>query len=125
MLKFLRGDFFCAPFGDSDILEDETRAHGASANDKWNDIQISESSIKLKLSKNISGAEWIKEISIRENESVIYQKHIFIGGKGRIPVGHHLMLKIPNKAFISFSDFEFAGTPPQPIESDNKMGRSV
>ena len=125
MLKFLRGDFFCAPFGASDILEDETRAHGASANDKWNDIQISNSSIKLKLSKNISGAELLKEISISENESVIYQKHTFIGGKGKIPVGHHLMLKIPNKAFISFSDFVFAGTPPDPIETEKDQGRSL
>jgi len=125
MLKFLRGDFFCTPFGASDVLEDEIRAHGASANDKWNDIQISSSSIKLKLSKNISGAELIKEISISENESVIYQKHTFIGGKGRIPVGHHLMLKIPNKAFISFSDFVFAGTPPDPIETEKDQGRSL
>jgi hypothetical protein len=125
MLKFLRGDFFCAPFGASDILEDETRAHGASANDKWDDIQISNSSIRLKLSKSISGAELIKEISISENESVIYQKHSFIGGEGRISVGHHLMLKIPSRAFISFSDFVFAGTPPQPIESDKNLGRSL
>ena len=125
MLKFLRGDFFCAPFGASDLLEDEPRAHGASANDKWKEIQISNSSIKLKLSKKISGAELIKEISISEDESVIYQKHTFIGGNGRIPVGHHLMLKIPDRAFISFSDFIFAGTPPQPIEPDQNMGRSL
>jgi len=125
MLKFLRGDFFCAPFGASDMLEDEIRAHGASANDKWDDIQITKSSIKLKLSKKISGAELIKEISIGENEAVVYQKHTFIGGNGKIPVGHHSMLKIPDKAFISFSDFVFGGTPPQPIETDAKLGRSI
>ncbi len=125
MLKFLRGDFFCAPFGASDILEDETRAHGASANDKWNDIQITKSSLKLKLSKNISGAELIKDISVGENEAVVYQKHTFIGGNGKIPVGHHSILKIPGKAFIGFSNFVYAGTPPQPIESDPNLGRSI
>jgi len=125
MLKFLRGDFFCAPFGASDILEDETRAHGASANDKWNDIQINKSSIKLNLSKKISGAELTKEISIGEDEAVVYQKHTFVGGDGKIPVGHHSMLKIPNKAFISFSDFVFGGTPPQPVETEANLGKSI
>ena len=125
MLKYLRGDFFCAPFGASDLLADETRPHGSSANDKWNDIHIDDSSIKLRLSKNISGAELIKEISIRENETVIYQKHTFVGGEGKIPVGHHAMLRIPSRAFISFSDFDFAGTPPQPIETESNLGRSI
>ncbi len=125
ILKYLRGDFFCAPFGASDILKDESRDHGTSANDKWNEIEVTKSSLKLKLSKKISGAELIKEISINENESVVYQKHIFKGGKGKIPVGHHAMLKIPDSCFISFSDFEFAGTPPFIVEPDSSKGRSV
>lgn len=125
MLKYLRGDFFCAPFGASDLLADETRPHGSSANDKWDAIHIDDSSIKLELSKKISGAELIKEICIQENETVIYQKHTFIGGEGLLPVGHHAMLKIPSKAFISFSDFDFAGTPPQPIETKSNLGRSI
>jgi len=87
ILKFLRGDFFCAPFGASDVLPDESRDHGTSANDKWNEIEVNNSSFKLKLLKKISGAELIKEISINENESVVYQKHTFKGGTGKIPVG--------------------------------------
>jgi len=125
MLRFLRGDFFCAPFGASDLLEDEKRDHGTSANDKWDVIEAAESSIRLKLSKKISDAELIKEISILENENVVYEKHIFRGGQGKIPVGHHAMLKIPGNCFISFSDFEFGGTPPQPIETEPGKGRSV
>lgn len=125
MLKYLRGDFFCAPFGDSDVLKEETRGHGASANDKWDDIENNSSSIKLRLFKKISGAELIKEISINEYESVVYQKHTFIGGKGKIPIGHHAMLKVPDKVYLSFSDYAFGGTPPQPVETDPKLGRSI
>lgn len=125
MLKYLRGDFFCAPFGASDFLEDETRAHGASANDRWNSIQKNNSVIKLKLSKKILGAELTKEVSIGENETVVYQKHTFIGGSGKIPVGHHAMLKIPGKAFISFSDFVFGSTPPEIVEPNPEQGRSI
>ena len=125
MLKYLRGDFFCAPFGASDLQDDETRPHGASANAKWKNVQITNSSIKLKLSKNILGAELTKEIRITENESVVYQKHTFRGGNGKIPVGHHAMLKIPSKAYLSFSEYSFGGTPPQAIEIDASMGKSI
>ncbi|NWF90682.1 MAG: hypothetical protein HXY50_14635 [Ignavibacteriaceae bacterium] len=125
MLKNLRGDFFCAPFGASDLMADETRPHGSSANDKWDIINIEEDSIKLKLSKNILGAELIKEIKIAKDETVIYQKHTFTGGRGIIPIGHHAMLRIPTNAYISFSEFEFGGTPPLPIENDITLGRSI
>ena len=35
MLRMLRGDFFCAPFGSSDVLPHETRVHGLTANGTW------------------------------------------------------------------------------------------
>lgn len=125
VLKYLRGDFFCAPFGDSDILPDENLGHGTSANDEWKLIEAVPSSIKFELCKRISGAEVIKEISIREGHPVIYQKHTFIGGQGKIPIGHHAMLRVPGKAYISFSDFVFGGTPPYPVETDPAKGNSV
>lgn len=125
VVKNLRGDFFCAPFGASDLLPEETRTHGTSANDFWNLIDQSASVVKLELSKKISGASLIKEVSINKDETTVYQKHTFIGGKGKIPVGHHAMLKIPSKAFISFSDFIFGGTPPQVVEPNPDLGRSV
>jgi hypothetical protein len=125
MLRYLRGDFFCAPFGDSDLLPDEQRAHGTPANDTWNKVEKTESLLKFKLAKKVSGSELTKAISIRENEHVVYQKHIFSGGQGKLPIGHHAMLKIPEKAFISFSDYQFGGTPPVPVESDPSKGNSI
>ena len=35
MLRGLRGDFFCAPFGECDLTPAETRPHGATANRRW------------------------------------------------------------------------------------------
>lgn len=125
MLKMLRGDFFCAPFGDSDLMEDETRGHGSSANDLWVLTEATNSSMKFKLFRKILGSELTKEITIHENEQVVYQKHIFQGGEGNIPVGHHAMIKVKSKAYLSFSDFSFAGTPPKPIEPDPISGRSI
>lgn len=125
MLRMLRGDFFCAPFGDSDLLEDEKRGHGSSANDLWDLVEETKSSLKLKLSKKILGAELLKEITVNENETVVYQKHTFNGGEGKIPVGHHAMLKVKSNAYLSFSDFIYGGTPPDPVEPDPQKGRSV
>lgn len=125
VLKNLKGDFFCAPFGDSDILEEEERAHGSSANEIWDNIKITQSSMVFQLSKKICGAELIKEIAIHDGESVVYQKHTFKGGKGKIPVGHHAMLKVSSKGFLSFSDFIFGGAPSQAVETNSDNGRSI
>src|SRR4051812_19449213 len=35
ILRILRGDFFCAPFGSSDVIPGETRVHGLPANGTW------------------------------------------------------------------------------------------
>ena len=116
ILKILRGDFFCAPFGDSDILEDESRPHGASANDFWNVVDQTESCIDLTLNKKIMGAELRKKVFLKNDQSIIYQQHEFIGGEGKIPIGHHTMLKTDKKLFLSFSNLVWAGTPNKEIE---------
>ena len=61
MLRMLRGDFFCAPFGDSDTLEDETRAHGSTANEKWNLINKDNHHLEFKLNKKVMGADVLKK----------------------------------------------------------------
>ena len=116
VLKILRGDFFCAPFGDSDIIEDETRPHGASANDFWNVINHTDSSIELSLNKKIVSAELHKKVFLKDDHSVVYQQHEFIGGEGKIPIGHHSMLKADKKLHLSFSNYVWAGTPNEEIE---------
>lgn len=125
MLKMLRGDFFCAPFSDSDVLEDEDRPHGTTANDKWSLIFHNEHELKFKLDKKVSGAEVIKKITLKSDHPVIYQEHLITGGKGKIPIGHHLMLKVPEKIYLSFSNFLFGETPASPVETDPQMGSSI
>jgi hypothetical protein len=125
MLRNLRNDFFCAPFGDSDFLEGEASAHGATANDRWNEIIITNNKIELELSKKIMGAKVKKIISIVEDHSVVYEEHIFEGGSGKIPVGHHLMLKVEEQILLNFSDWIYGGTPPFTIEPNPEMGNSL
>ena len=124
MLKLLRNDFFCAPFGDSDILSEENRAHGSTANDKWRAINITPKKIELQLCANIMEADVRKIISIEDEHSVIYEEHIFKGGGGKIPIGHHLMLKADSPLKLSFSNFILGATPPSPIETAPELGQS-
>ncbi len=125
MLKLLRGDFFCAPFGASDILKDEDRDHGATSNDKWNLVSKDEQSIELKLGKKVSGADIVKRIKLKKEHPVVYQEHRLTGGNGKIPIGHHLMLKVPEKVYLSFSNFLFGETPDVPVEADPERGFSL
>jgi hypothetical protein len=113
------------PFGESDILKDEVRSHGTTANDKWNLISYNKKELKFKLDKKVSGAEVIKKITLKSDHPVIYQEHLITGGEGKIPIGHHLMLKIPEKIYLSFSNFLFGETPPSPVETDPEMGNSI
>ena len=125
MLKLLRGDFFCAPFGASDILKDEDRDHGATSNDKWNLVSKDEQSIELKLEKKVSSADIVKRIKLIKEHPVVYQEHQLTGGSGEIPIGHHLMLKVPEKVYLSFSNYLFGETPDNPIETDPELGFSL
>jgi hypothetical protein len=125
MLRMLRGDFFCAPFGDSDVLENESRPHGAPANDVWTLEERSETHVTCRLAKDVSGATVRKRIHLQPDHPVVYQEHVLAGGAGDIPIGHHAMLRAEEPLLLGFAPFHWAGTPPQTFEGDPERGRSL
>lgn len=125
MLQNLRGDFFCAPFGASDVDPNEVRPHGATSNDLWEPIETTQGSGHWKLSCPVMGAIVTKKIHLKNGHPTIYQEHIFEGGNGHIPIAHHLMLKANSSLKLSFSPYQFAATPPDPIENDPNLGKSI
>lgn len=125
ILLNLRCDFFCAPFGASDMDPGEDRPHGASANDAWIPEKITPTSGYWKLRPKISGAVLHKVITLKEGHPVVYQTHTFEGGQGSLPIAHHLMLKASKPLNLSFSPCKFIGTPPSPVETDPEKGRSL
>jgi hypothetical protein len=124
MLRTLRGDFFCAPFGDSDVLLDESRPHGAPANDLWRLEQRRDHALTLRLEPTILGATLHKHVTLRPDHPVVYQEHVFEGGSGSLPMGHHAMLRLPRPSRLAFSPRIWMGTPPDPIETPPR-GRSL
>ena len=62
------------------------------------------------------GATVGKHVAVRPGETVIYQRHTLSGGTGRLPIGHHAMLKAESPLQLAFAPLLTALTPPEPVE---------
>jgi hypothetical protein len=126
-LKHLSIDFFCAPFGMSDV--EAAPAHGWSANAPW-ELQNVESlpdgmCASFTLSRKILSATLTKTLTVRDHHPFLYQSHRFDGGKGRLPVAYHAMVDLPNGGVLSVSPKILAETMSEPLEDDAAKGRSI
>jgi hypothetical protein len=119
ILQLLRGDFFCAPFSDSDVLADaeDRLPHGPSANAPWRLLSRGDDALELELDRTVMGARLRKRIELRPGHAAVYQRHTFLGGSGRLPVAHHAMLRVPETVYLGFSRYVWAGTPPGVVET--------
>ncbi len=127
VLRYLSGDFFCAPFGTSDV--EEAPLHGWPANAPWKMVETrAEESgrtvARYELGHIILGAKVIKEFTLRAGHPFLYQRHIFMGGAGALPVANHAMTRFDAPGTLSFSPKLFAETPEFPLERDPAIGRS-
>jgi hypothetical protein len=126
-LKYLAGDFFCAPFGRSDV--EEAPSHGWPANSQWQPIDQTKFeggvSARFQLIKRVMGATLVKEITLRDNHPFAYQRHVFAGGQGAVSVASHAMTRFDRPGFLFFSPKAFAETPPLQQEPDPRRGHSV
>jgi hypothetical protein len=126
-LRNLAGDFFCAPFADSDI--DGAPGHGWTANGHWDFDGIDQDSggvtARFTLQEKVFGATVRKAVTLRQGQPIVYQRHVFEGGAGALPMAHHAMVRAPGGAALSFSPKAFGTTPPTPVEPDAARGRSV
>jgi hypothetical protein len=125
VIRVLRGDFFCLPFGNGPV------AHGRTANDPWRFEGIAEQgrSRELTLSMDLGPGEGHvrKRIRIMEGEPVIYQEHAITGFTGAVPLGHHPILKLPDRPGAGILDMSppVAGfTTPERIEDPAGGGYS-
>jgi hypothetical protein len=124
MLRVLRGDFFCAPFGANDVMPGDGPQHGLPASGDWRPVESGDGFIEAELATPIMGARLTKRVETRPGETAVYQRHVFTGGEGRLPVGHHAMLRAEGTLKLGFAPRLFAGTPPEPVEMA-PAGRSI
>jgi hypothetical protein len=121
-LTRLGGDFFCAPFAGS---EGGSPLHGWSANAAWDVRSAHGGTLQAVLSKTIMGAMLVKELSLEDGHPFVYQRHVFIGGHGRISCSNHANLSLPEGGLIRTSAKSRWETPAQPQEGDPARGRSA
>lgn len=134
VLKALRGDFFCLPFGGNDkpYRKEEHPVHGETANRKWKFEAIEETkeSIGLHLSMNTSVRKGRvdKWIGLVAGHGVIYQRHIVSDMEGFMNFGHHATLKFPDRegaARLSTSPLDFGQVAVEPVEKPEQRGYSI
>jgi hypothetical protein len=121
------GRLLLRAFRPKDLRAEEQRDHGLTANGVWRLREQSGNRVLLELEGRVSGAIVTKEVFLRPREPVVYQRHRFDGGTGALPMGHHAMLRAPEGEALglSFSRWAWAGTAPEPVESDPARGRSL
>lgn len=124
MLHMLRGDFFCAPFGPNDVIPGGGPLHGDPASSTWRPTASGDGFVEAELDARIMGARLIKRVEARPGEAIVYQRHTLVGGDGRLPAGHHAMLRAERTLRLGFAPRVFAGTPPDPVEAP-PSGRSI
>ncbi len=97
----LAGDFFCAPFGASDV--EAAPAHGWPANSRWDVAKTQPGSLRLVLQRDVLGARIEKRLRLVADAPILYQEHLVTGGSGGLTVAHHPMVRIAGGARFSCS----------------------
>ena len=124
----ISGDFFCAPFAAADV--EPAPSHGWTANAPWRlvgtrVVEGGGTTATFVLDRPVMGARVLKELTLRDDHPFLYQRHIFEGGAGALPVANHAMVSLPQGGQLSFSPKRWAETPTTALETDPARGRSV
>src|ERR1700752_4483731 len=113
-LARISGDFFCAPFCTPDV--EPAPPHGWPANAAWapvDSIPVAGGGVAATfvLEKPVMGARVLKELTLRDGHPFLYQRHIFEGGTGALPVANNAMVRLPSGGRVSYSPKRWAETP--------------
>jgi len=120
VLKPLRGDFFCMPFGGNNHYRNEKHvAHGETATSKWSLLGTERngtvSTLSLQMKTKVRPGSVTKKISLVDGHNAIDCQHILDGYSGKMCLGHHATLHIPDEPeslHFSCSPFRFGYTAP-------------
>jgi hypothetical protein len=115
--RWLAGDFLAAPMGAG-----PHGLHGPAANGNWRPTPAPPHTLRAVLDGEVGGATLVKELGVQDDHPFVYQRHLFIGGSGALPVSNHAMISVPNGAKLSFSRKRWWETLAEPMETTR--GRS-
>jgi len=133
ILKVLRGDFFCMPFGGNSrpYRGEQHPVHGETANNPWKLVAQEESqdrcSLHLQLATKIRRGHVDKRINLVRGHPAVYCEHVISGMRGPMDLGHHAMLKFPEEpgsGLVSTSRFVTGQVFPGAFELPAQRGYS-
>ncbi len=112
--RSLAGDFFCAPFGASDV--EDAPPHGWSANSPWCIADCGYRRLEGTLDRPVMGARLRKVLQLAPDAPLLLQEHWIEGGSGSLTVAHHPMVSIAGQGKFTCSPKRVALTPEAPLE---------
>src|SRR5688500_17802998 len=103
VIRALRGDFFCMPFGGnaSRYRGEQHPIHGEVANANWKFESLEtiddRATLHLSLRTRVRAARVDKRITLVRGHRAVYSQHVVSGASGPTCVGQHAMLKFPDE----------------------------
>jgi hypothetical protein len=134
MLKALRGDFFCLPFGGNGTPHDGEQhpPHGETANAAWTfeglEQDGDQTALRLTLETKVRPGRVTKEVTLVAGHAALYQRHTVTGMAGLMSFGHHAMLRFPDhegSGLVATSPFVWGQASPVPVEEPSRRGYSL
>lgn len=134
IIKALRGDFFCLPFGGNatSYKGEDHPIHGETANARWSFESLTsgdgETVLHLSMETTIRPGHVDKRIRLVDGHDAIYSQHVISDMKGPMTMGHHAMLRFPDRegaGRISTSPVKHGQVFVQPSEDPAEGGYSM
>jgi len=131
MLRILRGDFFCAPFGGNatPFRGERHPPHGETANRPWTYKGRTRAEgatcLHAAMIDRIRPGRVDKRILLREGHAAVYCEHLLSGFSGPMAFGTHPMLRFPDRegaGLVSVSGFAAGHVAPEPWEDPAQGG---
>lgn len=123
LLKNLRGDFLCLPFGP----QENGQPHGETANFEWTLLEQTDDTLLLHIDPSDIGACVKKSITLKPGHTALYLDHRIKGLEGDFNYGNHPILDLSQLAEgqgrVTVSPFRWASVYP-PYFSDPADGAS-
>ncbi len=125
ILKVLRGDFFCLPFGHNTApyRGEKHPVHGEVANRLWQPIEQRRTgrgiSLHLRMPVKVRRGTVDKRLALVAGHNIVYQQNLISGMTGPMLVGHHPNIQFPDRPAsgkIVLRPFLFGATCPTMVE---------
>jgi len=102
VLRPLRGDFFCMPFGGTNAWRGEDHTpHGETATRTWACRSLTRladvTCLTLTMRTTMRPGDVAKRIQLVDGQNVVYVQHVLAGFRGPMCLGHHATLAVPQR----------------------------